>query len=167
MKSTTKIYLIFLFSCLFVFHGCDICDSTFCFSDGFACYDQDPTNDKFCDEKCRPKYGTTERCFLCNADTEFYSISTSTSMVDSSLSYTCGTCNGDIILPSKECIGTSDSHDGLKKFGVIYYKECPSYSRVSEPSIECICENMYFEEILYNEKKKKNLFIFNFGLSRY
>jgi len=150
MKSISKIYLLLLFSCLFAFHNCDedICSETYCSSDGFVCYDKDPTNNKFCDVKCRPKYGTPERCFICDADTEFYSIS----MPEGS-SYTCGTCNGDIILPSKECIGTSVSHDGLIKLGDIYYKECPSYSRANDESNECICENMYYEEI-FNGKTK-------------
>ena len=50
MKSMSKIYFLLLFSSLFVFHNCDdICDENHCSSDGFACYDKDPT--KFSDAK--------------------------------------------------------------------------------------------------------------------
>ena len=155
MKSISKLYLLLLFFCLFVFHNCDdnICDGNYCSSDGFTCYDKDPANSKFCDIKCRPKYGVTDRCFLCNSDIEFYSITPTT---DPSFSYSCTSCSftEGFILSSKECIQTLPSPPNtLYKLGDIYYKECPSYSSASGE--ECICENMYFEEELINGKKQK------------
>ena len=151
MKSMSKIYLLLLFSSLFVFLNCvDICDENYCSSDGFACYDKDPTNNILCDNKCRPKYGEEGRCYPCDENPEFYSITFSNDIISVGPPYTCGVCNGDIILPSKEC---TDDPTGLKKLGEIYYKECPSYSRVNGESNICDCENMYYEETLNSKIK--------------
>ena len=151
MKSMSKIYLLLLFSSLFVFLNCvDICDENYCSSDGFACYDKDPTNNILCDNKCRPKYGEEGRCYSCDENPEFYSITFSNDIISVGPPYTCGVCNGDIILPSKEC---TDDPTGLKKLGEIYYKECPSYSRVNGESNICDCENMYYEETLNSKIK--------------
>ena len=147
MKSMSKIYLLLLFSYLFVLHNCSPCDSDHCLSDGFACYDKSPNS---CGANCRPKYGETTKCVLCGIVDEFYSITVD---ADSS-SYVCGTCTGEIILSSKECIETLPTSNTLYKLGDIYYKECSLYSRASGESNTCNCESRYYEEIFNTNKKK-------------
>jgi hypothetical protein len=86
-----------------------------------------------CNQQCRPKYGITNRCFLCEGH-EFYSISGDS----------CISCSGSFILSSKECVSSEIS--GLYKLGDIYYKECPSYSNRIGTGNQCNCENRYYEE---------------------
>jgi hypothetical protein len=134
MKSMPKAYLVLLYFYLFAFNYCDdICDENHCSSDGFACYDKDPINNMSCDQQCRPKYGITYRCFLCEGH-EFYSISGDS----------CISCSGSFILSSKECVSSEIS--GLYQLGDIYYKECPSYSNRIGTGNQCNCENRYYEE---------------------
>ena len=139
MKSMSKLYFLLLFSYLFVFHNSNECDESHCLTDGFACYNKSPN---VCSQNCRPKYGETTKCFLCDITNEFYSINTDD---------TCGTCTGEYILSSKECLSSEPT--SLYKLGEIYYKECPLYSNSIEAN-QCDCENKYYEEN-FNGKTKR------------
>ena len=143
MKLITKLYLFLLFSYLFVIHNCDAidCGEDNCSTDGFSCYDKDPSNNQFCDIKCRPKYGSN-KCFYCGFEDEYYTINVDTSPEPNT--YTCVSCaTGSKILSSKECISASVDTSTLFSLGDIYYKACPIYSRI-ESGHTCICENRYY-----------------------
>ena len=95
-RNSTKKNLIYfsLFICLVLNICCQSCGTGNCIGNGFECTDKDATHT--CDEKCRPKHGTT-LCYLCNFE-GYYHVEGESCQP--------GCSGGYIIDSTKECTST-------------------------------------------------------------
>ena len=135
-RNSTKKNLIYfsLFICLVLNIYCQECGTDNCIGNGFECTDKDATHT--CDEKCRPKHGTT-LCYLCNFE-GYYHVEGESCQPG---------CSGNYIIDStKECTLTIPTG---YKMGDVYYTTCPIYSKIKvvEPN-ECECENKYYIDLV-------------------
>ena len=147
MESFRLSFILFvIFLNLFIYSHSQInCDN--CISDGLNCFNRDASNNLLCDQKCKPKYGETSKCYLCNFE-DYYNIEL-TNIEGQDVEICSRGCVGEYIIDSsKECVPSSIS--SLKKMGHIYYKNCPFFSTIDGD--ECKCLYKYYIET-YNGKE--------------
>ena len=140
--------LFVIFLNLFIYSCSEInCDN--CISDGLNCFHKDASNNLLCDQKCKPKYGVTSKCYLCNFE-DYYYIG-QTEIEGQNVEICNRGCIGSYIIDSsKECVSSSTDLSSLKKMGHVYFKNCPLYSIIDGDGCKCLYK-YYIEK--YNEKE--------------